>query len=120
MTEQERMDIEYYIPGEPDPSLEDGEYYYLQCTTGGERVIRVWPLDILPHKDGNQYGIYQRKGGRFVWVDVGYGDRNHGCRKGDLYDNKEDCRNQTHCGVSWWESLRKKQRDENDRAADDV
>ena len=111
MTEREKQEIEYYLPGDPDESLEDGEYYYLQNKTGTERVIRVFPLDVFPMKDGVQYGIYTRKGGRLCWVDTGWGDRIHGVCRGDLYDNKEDCKNQTHMGISWWESLRKIQRE---------
>ena len=112
MTEQERRDIEYYLPGDPDPMLDEGEYYYLQNLSGTERVIRVFPLDIFPTKHGTQYGLYRRKGGRLVWVETGWGDRTHGVSMGDLYDNKEDCRNQTHGGCSWWQQLRKIQRGE--------
>lgn len=117
MTEQDRQQIEYYIPGEPDPSLEDGEYYYLQNKTGTDRVIRVFPLDIFPTKHGTQYGLYKKKGGRLVWVDTGWGpdDHTHGVYRGDLYDNKEDCKNQTHGGCSWWEELRRIERDDNNR-----
>jgi hypothetical protein len=112
MTERERRDIEYYLPGDPDPELEDGEYYYLQNVSGTERVIRVYPLDIFPMKDGVQYGLYRKKGGRLCWVDTGWGDdRTKGVYRGDLYDNREDCRNQTHMGCSWWESLRRIQKE---------
>ena len=117
MTEQDRKEIEYYIPGDPDTSLAEGEYYYLQNKTGTERVIRVFPLDVLPTKDGTQYGLYRWKGARLVWVDTGWGDdRTHGVYRGDLYDNKEDCKNQTHGGCSWWEQLREIQRNDNDSA----
>ena len=112
MTERDREEIEYYIPHEPDPTLEPGEYYYLQYTTGGERVIRVFALDILPHHDGTEYGIYQQRGGRLAWIDAGYGDPNRGVRMGDLYDNKEDCKAQTHCGAEWWPGLREIQKHE--------
>lgn len=111
MTEKEKQMIEAYLPGEPDPELREGEYYYLQSTMGGDRVIRVFPLDILPHKDGTEYGIYQEKGGKLVWVDVGWGDRNRGVRFGYLYDNKDDCRNNTHYFLDEWETLRKAQRE---------
>ena len=106
--------IEEYLPGEPDPELEDGEYYYLQSTMGGDRVIKVFPLDVLPHHDGTEYGLYQKKGNQLVWVDVGWGDRTRGTRFGNLYDNKEDCRNATHYFEDNWESLRKAQREENE------
>ena len=73
MTEREQQDIEYYIPGEPDKTLDDGE----------------------------------------CWVDTGWGadDHTHGVYRGDLYDNREDCKNQTHMGCSWWEQLRKIQQE---------
>ncbi len=115
MTDKERQLIEEYLPGEPDPSLQEGEYYYLQSTSGGDRVIRVFPLDILPHRDGVEYGIYQQKGGRLVWVDSGWGDRSRGVHFYDLYDNKEDCKNRTHYFLDEWEALRRKQREERDR-----
>lgn len=102
-------DISYYLPHDPDPTLDLNEYYWLQYTngaTGNPRVIRVYALDILPHKDGTEYGIYQMRGGRLQWVDVGYGDDTRGARMGDLYDNKQDCRDQTHGAVDWWPSLR--------------
>ena len=111
MTDRQKQDIEYYIPGEPDKCLAEGEYYYLQNKTGTERVIRVFPLDVFPVKDGTQYGLYTKKGGRLCWVDTGWGDTLHGVYMGDLYDNKDDCRNQTHMGCSWWEQLRKIQQE---------
>lgn len=113
MTERERQEIEAYLPGTPDPTLEAGEYYYLQSTTGGDRVIRVFALDVLPHKDGTEYGIYQQRGGRLVWVDDGgWGDPTRGARMHDLYDNKEDCRNRSHWFMDDWERLRAIQREE--------
>ena len=112
MTDRQKQDIEYYLPGDPDKSLDDGEYYYLQNKTGTERVIRVFPLDVFPMKDGTQYGLYTKKGGRLCWVDTGWGDDHcHGVYMGDLYDNREDCKNQTHMGCYWWEQLRKIQKE---------
>jgi len=112
MTDRDREDIAYYLPHDRDPTLDTGEYYYLQYTmgkTGNPRVIRVYALDILPHKDGTEYGIYQYRRGRYHRIDAGYGDFSRGVRMGDLYDNKQDCRDQTHMGCHWWEELRKKQ-----------
>lgn len=109
MTDRERQMIEEYLPNPPDPTLGDGEYYYLQ----NERVIRVYPLDILPNKDGGTcYGIYTKRGGRLVRVDDGYGDPFHGVYFYDLYDNKEDCRNRTHWFCEEWERLRELQQKE--------
>ena len=52
MDDRTRQMIEAYLPHPRDPALERGAYYYRQETSGGERVIRVYPLDILPHRDG--------------------------------------------------------------------
>lgn len=117
MTERERQMIAEYLPGEPDPKLRDGEYYYLQSTMGGERVIKVFPLDILPYHDGTEYGIYQEKGNRMVWIDSGWGDPSRGVRFHDLYDNKEDCKNRTHYFMDEWEKLRELQQEERDNVS---
>lgn len=103
--------IAAYLPNPPDPSLEDGEYYFKQSTIGGDRIIRVFALDVLLCEDGVEYGLYQSHGGQMRWVDgYGLGDRNRGVRKGKLYDNKENCRDDTHWGCDWWEDLRRIQR----------
>lgn len=112
MTDREREMIREYLPHPPDPGLEPGEYYYLQSTMGGERVIRVFPLDVLPHKDGTEYGIYQQKGNRLIRVDSGWDDPCRGVRMHDLYDNKEDCKAGTHYFMDDWERLREAQRKE--------
>ena len=57
--ERTRQMIEMYLPNPPDPELNDGEYYYLQSTMKGEQVIKVYPLDIFPVRDGTEYGIAQ-------------------------------------------------------------
>ena len=83
MDDRTRRMIEAYIPSPPDTTLEDGEYYYRQETAKGPRIIRVFPLDILPHHDGTEYGIYQRKGAQLVRVDTsGYGDLSVACASG--------------------------------------
>ena len=108
--------IEEYLPNPPDPTLEDGEYYFKQSTMGGDRIIRVFALDVLPHEDGVEFGLYQRHGGQMRWVDgYGLGDRNRGARMGRLYDNREDCQNDTHWFFDGWEELRKVQREEAER-----
>ena len=110
MTDREREMIDYYLPNAPDTELEEGEYYYLQNKSGTERIIRVYPLDVFPTKRGTEYGLYTKKGGRLCWVDTGWGDNHYrGAYRSDLYDNKTDCKNQTHMGCSWWEDLRKVQ-----------
>lgn len=104
MTDKEL--IETCIPSPRDETLGFDEYYYLQTTSAGERVIRVEIRDILPLHDGTEYGIYQ--GGRRI--DAGYGTPFRGVKMHDLYDNKDDCRNQTHYWCDEWERLRLLQR----------
>jgi len=112
MDERTRLMIETHIPGEPDASLGMDEYYYLQCTRGGERVIRVQLMDILCQHDCTEYGVYQRHGGGWVRVDAGYGTPDRGVRMHDLYDNRDDCRAQTHMTCDNWKTLRAAQRAE--------
>lgn len=108
MTDREQQMIEAYIPSPRDETLGFGEYYYLQTTSTGDRVIRVTVHDILPHEDGTEYGIYQ--GHRRI--DAGYDDWSRGVRMHDLYDNREDCKNFTHMMYDGWEHLRELQRRE--------
>lgn len=112
MTDRQKDMIDYYLPNDPDPTLEDGEYFFLQYTLGNPRVIRVMALDIFPCQDGIEYGIYQRQGGQMKRIDAGWGDPMRGVRMGDLYDNKQDCKDQTHGAMHEWEALRKLQREE--------
>lgn len=105
--------IEAYIPHPRDPSLEPSEYYYCQETARGPRVIRVFALDVLPHRDGTEYGIYQSRGGRLVRLDTrGDGDPTRGVHLYELYDNKEDCRDRSHYAFDGWEELREEQEKE--------
>ena len=106
-----RQMIEYYLPNPPDPDLEDGEYYWLQEGLTS-RVIKVYPLDIFPVKDGTEYGIYTKRGGRLVRLDAGYGDPLKGVRMHDLYDNKQDCRDRAHNTCEEWQELREIQKKE--------
>lgn len=120
MDERTRTQIEWYLPHDPDPALDAEEYYYLQWTagaTGEPRVIRVFALDIFPRKNSVEYGIYQRRGNQLFRIDAGYGDSFRGVTMGDLYDNKQDCKDQTHGGVYWWPELREAQRKERERHA---
>ena len=115
MTDRQKLMISEYLPGDPDPDLEEGQYYFRQ----NDRVIKVWPLDVLPHRDGIEYGLYQQRAGRMVWIDSsGWGDRSRGVHFGYLYDNKEDCKNMTHDWVDEWEQLRKVQMNERTQTHD--
>lgn len=108
MTDRERLMIQEYLPNPPDPTLEFDEFYFLQ----NNRVIRVYALDCFPHKDDTCYGLYTKRGSRLVRVDEGWGDPFHGAYRHELYDNKEDCRNQTHSWFDRWEELRELQQKE--------
>lgn len=108
--ERTKQMIDYYLPNPPDPDLGDNEYYWLQEGMSS-RVIRVMALDIFPVRDGTEYGIYTKRGGRLVRLDAGYGDPFRGVRMHDLYDNKIDCRNREHSTCDEWEQLRKIQRE---------
>lgn len=113
MTERERQMIEAYLPHLPDPTLDDGEYYFKLETSGGPRIIKVYPLDILPYHDGIEYGLWQRRGNTLHWVDGrGTGERDRGVRFANLYDNRQDCIDQTHWWYDGWEQLRGKQMEE--------
>ena len=106
MTDREKRLIEGYIPNPRDPDLIDGQYYY----NHNGRIIKVFPLDILPHDEGIEYGCYQLRGGQLQWIDTaGYGSPCRGCRKANLYDNKQDCRDDTHLLYDNWEDLRRVQ-----------
>lgn len=109
MTDRERLMIQEYLPNPPDPTLEFDEFYFLQ----NNRVIRVYALDCFPHKNDVCYGIYKKCGFRLVKVNDGWDDTGfHGVYRHELYDNKEDCRNQTHLWYDRWEELRELQQKE--------
>ena len=107
--ERARKMIDSYLPNPPDPELENNQYYFEQSG----RIIKVFPLDILPHDHETKYGLYQRVGCHMQWVNSrGDGDRYRGVEFGYLYDNKTDCRNHEHDWFNNWEDLREIQRKE--------
>jgi hypothetical protein len=112
--ERTRQMIEWYLPNPPDPELEEGEYYYRQSTMKGEQVIKVRVTAIFPGEvhQPEEYEIYQIRSDGLRWVDVGWGDRCRGAFKSQLYDNKQDCRDQTHQWAEDWEHLREIQKKE--------
>ena len=112
--ERTRKMIEEYLPNPPDPDLGFNEYYYRQSTMKGEQVIKVLVTCIFPGEmhQPEEYGIYQIRADGLRWVDVGLGDRYRGAFKSQLYDNKQDCRDQTHQWAENWEHLREIQRKE--------
>lgn len=100
MTEREKQLIEAYIPSPKDTSLGVFEYY-AQDSSG--RVQRVEIVEILPYRETTYYSIVQVKTRKRIrgWREY------EAFAMGDLYDNKEDCKNDTHLGYDYWENLRK-------------
>ena len=106
--ERTRQMIAAYIPNPRDPDLGPEEYYYRQSTARGEQVIKVRITNIFPGQPGQpmEYGISQIRSDGPRWVDVGWGSPFRGAYLSQLYDNKQDCRDQTHQWVEDWERLR--------------
>lgn len=102
MTDREKYMIEYYIPSPRDETLDDNEYYIKAEYSG--RVHKVYISDICPDilHDRTLYGVrYSATGKRF------YKDENYGTvQMSELYDNKQDCKEQTHLFYDAWERLR--------------
>ena len=102
MTDREKLMIETYLPHPKDPALGWDEYY-VQDTAG--RVQHVRLTDVFPGKPGQEieYGVRRVSDNRYI--DCGLGDF-RGFTMADLYDNKQDCKDRTHGGYSFWEHLR--------------
>lgn len=110
MTDRQRQMIDYYLPHARDPELEDGEYY---VRDGAGRVRKVYVRDIWLHDESTEYGVYEVGTGRRI--DAGYGNPFRGFRMGEIYDNREDCRNHEHDMFDGWELLREIQSEEADK-----
>ena len=107
MTDRQRQLISAYIPNPRDPELGFDEYYV--CDTAG-RIRKVKIRDIFPHDEDSTYGVFEVSSGRRI--DAGFGSPWVGFYKYALYDNKEDCKNQTHLLYNGWEELRKIQEED--------
>ena len=107
MTDREKQMIEAYIPSPRDPDLAFDEYYV--CDKA-DRVRKVRIVSFLPYGDEMTYGVVETSTGRKV--DAGYDSCFVGFRNSQLYDNKDDCRHQTHLLYAGWEYLRKLQETE--------
>lgn len=106
MTEREKELIEAYIPSPRDTALGDFQYY-AQDLSG--RIQKVEITDICPR--ANEETVY-----RVVQADTrkrvkGWREYD-GFAMSDLYDNKQDCKDETHLGYSYWEHLREIQQRE--------
>lgn len=105
MTDREKQLIEAYIPSPRDTALKDFEYY---VKDSNDRVQKVEITDMLPFGETMLY--------RVVQVDTRKQIKNF--RKYDtfamcdMYDNKTDCRDNTHIAYDNWERLREIQRKE--------
>ncbi len=109
LTDRQKQLIESYIPSHRDESLDRDEYYVLYSGRSKEYIRKVRICTFLPHGDSIEYGVRDVKSN--AWVDAGYGTPFRGWRMAALYDNKEDCKNQTHCMYANWEDLRKIQQE---------
>lgn len=106
MTEREKQLIEAYIPSPRDTTL--GEFqYYVKDSSG--RIQKVEITDIYSCADGETlYRVVQADTRRQV-----KGWRKYdGYAMSELYDNKQDCKDEIHIGYSCWEQLREIQQKE--------
>ena len=104
MTDRERELIAAYIPTPRDESLDDFEYY---VKDRGGRIYKVYIADIYPHltDDETHYSVFTDDGKRITdTTDDGNFPMRH------LYDNKQDCKDETHNFYSGWERLREIQK----------
>ena len=98
--------VESYIPSPKDDTLGDFEYYVKK----NENVYRVEIVGILPFDDETRYTVVTSSKRKPVrsW-------RKHGefsmC---ELYDNKQDCKWETHPAYNYWEKLRQIQEEEHE------
>lgn len=108
--EKTRKQIETYIPSPRDKSLRPGCDYYVNING---RVYLGHLCDTFPaDDDSNTYGLANDRGIYFrgLWDFDSF-------RKGEMYDNKIDCRNRTHDMVDDWERLREiQEKGESDNA----
>ena len=110
MTDRQRRFIESYIPSPRDETLKDGEYYYMYDGSSRSYVRKVYIRGIFPNGDYTEYEILDAR--THAVVDLGYGDPFHGVRMAELYDNRQDCKDQTHFLYDGWEDLRRIQTEE--------
>ena len=102
MTERQQKMIEAYLPHPRDDSLDLGEYYYKR---DDGKVFKVYISDIFPHKESTHYGCRYSSNGQRVHTCYEW----DGIPKRQLYDNKEDCKDDAHLMCDYWEELRELQ-----------
>lgn len=101
MDEAKRRELaEKYIPSPRDETLDEDEYYVLSVNGV---VQKGWISDIAADRYGNElYRLRNSKGIVRSWDSdsLGY------TQKMNLYDNKKDCKAETHYCYNDWEELR--------------
>ena len=117
MTDRQRQMIEAYIPSPPDPELEFGEYY---MKDSAERVIRVRVVSVAYSMDDRDICEVRTVGAKQHAVLNAFGE--YGRYPGwyyryALYDNRQDCRDDTHYIYDAWEDLRELQEKEGKKDA---
>lgn len=105
MTDREKQLIEAYIPSPKDTTLKDFEYY---VKDSNDRVQKVEITDMLPFGETMLYRVVQVDTRKQIKNFRKY-DAFSMC---DMYDNKTDCRDNTHIAYDNWERLREIQRKE--------
>lgn len=106
MTEKEKELIEDYIPNKRDESLEEDEYYVL---TANDTVQKGIVRDIAFNARGEDiFRLWNSRGVVHSWAsdNMGYVTKRH------MYDNKQDCKDNTHFAYDDWEKLREIQKQE--------
>lgn len=99
MTERQQKMIEAYLPHPRDDSLDAYEYYYKR---DDDKVVKVYISDIFPHENETHYGCRYSSNGQRVHTCYEW----DGIPKRQLYDNKEDCKDDVHLMCDYWEELR--------------
>lgn len=108
MTDRQREMIEAYIPNPKDDTLEDFEYYWMSDTG---KIYKVYVSDINPlSHDRTGYGCRYSHNGNKVHAFGEY----ESITMNNLYDNYQDCKDQTHLMFERWEELRELQKGENE------
>ncbi len=105
MTDRERELIKAYIPSPRDTTLGDFEYY-VQDSSG--RIQKVEIQNFCPCGENMLYQVVQVDTRKRVkgWK------KYDGFTMSDLYDNKQDCKDNSHYMYDGWERLREIQKEE--------
>lgn len=106
MKERENQLIEAYIPHKRDETLDEDEYYVL---TANDTVQKGVLRDIAFNSRGEDiFRLWNGRGIVHCWASdaMGFVTKRH------LYDNKQDCKDQTHFAYDGWEELRNYQKEE--------